>query len=79
MRRRFQTLDEVIRLNPNDAQAYYLRGTIKANLNKIEAAKADYQTALKIAEQQGNENLKTTLEGILQGFKIKSSLTLSLP
>ena len=37
----------------------------------MEEAKADYQTALKLAEQQGDENLKTTLEGILQGFKDK--------
>ena len=58
-----------IRLNPNDAQAYYLRGLVKENLRKVEEAKTDYQMALKLAEQQGDENLKTTMEEILQEFK----------
>ena len=30
---------------------------------------ADYQMALKLAEQQGDENLKTTIEAVLQRSK----------
>jgi len=60
-----------IRLNPNDAQAYYLRGLAKGALRKVEEAKVDHQMALKLAEQQGNENLKTMIEEILQIFKDK--------
>ena len=63
--------NEAIRLNPNLAAAYYFRGGTKAALRKVEEAKADYQMVLKIAEQQGDENLKTTIEGILQEFKDK--------
>ena len=57
--RRFQTYNEAIRLNPSPAdQAYLLRGLTKKALRKVEEAKVDYQTALKLAEQQGNESLK---------------------
>ena len=62
-------LNETIRLKPNYAEAYFTRGLIKGNLRKEEEAKVDYQTALKIAKQQGNENLKTTIEEMLQRLK----------
>ena len=64
-------LNEVIRLKPNDAQVYFLRGLAKRALSKVEEAKVDYQMALKLAEQQGDENLKTTIEEVLQEFKDK--------
>ena len=32
---------------------------------------ADFQMALKIAEQQGKANLKTTIERAIQGLKDK--------
>ena len=63
--------NEAIRLNPNLAEAYLTRGLSKASLRKVGEANADYQVALKIAEQQGNENLKTTIEEILQVSKDK--------
>ena len=64
--------NEAIRLNPNYAEAYLMRGLIKAGvLSKEKEAQVDYQMALKLAEQQGNENLKTTIEEVLQRFKDK--------
>jgi len=63
--------NEAIRLKPNYAEAYLFRGLLKRSLRKEEEAKVDHQTALKIAEQQGDENLKTTIEAILQEFKDK--------
>ena len=64
-------LNEAIRLKPyaEAADVYFLRGMTKAKLGKIEEAKVDCQIALKIAEQQGNEDLKATIEAVLQGFK----------
>lgn len=62
-------LNEAIRLKPNYADAYFMRGLVKGSLGKEEEAQVDYQMALKIAEQQGNENLKTTIEEVLQKFK----------
>ncbi|MYK18021.1 tetratricopeptide repeat protein [Candidatus Poribacteria bacterium] len=62
-------LNEAIRLLPNYAEAYFMRGSVKGNLGKKEEAQVDYQIALKIAEQTGNEHLKTTIEERLQGFK----------
>ena len=62
-------LNEAIRLRPNYAEAYFARGIVKGNLKKKEEAKVDYQMGLKFAEQQGNEHLKATIEGILQEFK----------
>ena len=61
-------LNEAIRLQPNSADAYMIRGMAKAALDK-EEAKVDYQMALKLAEQQGNEDLKANIEQILQRFK----------
>ena len=61
--------NEAIRLNPSFAEAYVFRGLAKRALDKVEEAKVDYQMALKLAEQQGNEPLKTTIEGMFQGFK----------
>ena len=48
---------------------YFMRGLVKGSLGKEEEAQVDYQVALKIAEQQGNENLKTTIEEVLQKIK----------
>ncbi len=64
-------LNETIRLRPNYAEAYFTRGLVKGNLRKEEEAKVDYQMALKIAEQQGNEDLKANIERMLQGFTDK--------
>ena len=57
--------NEAIRLNPNLAEVYYSRGVAKGALRKEEEAQVDYQMALKLAEQQGNEHLKTTIEETL--------------
>ena len=64
-------LNEAIRLNPNYAQAYFMRGLVKGSLRKEEEAQVDYQMALKLAEQEGDENLKTSIEEVLQRFKDK--------
>ena len=61
--------NEAIRLRPNHAEAYFHRGLVKENFSKEEEAQVDYQMALKLAEQQGNENLKTTIEKTLRRFK----------
>ena len=39
---------QVLRLRPNDAEAYYNRGYAKENLGQYEAAIADYDQALQI-------------------------------
>ncbi|MDE0553938.1 MAG: tetratricopeptide repeat protein [Candidatus Poribacteria bacterium] len=58
-------LNEAIRLLPNSAEAYFARGIAKGSLKKEKEARADYQIALKIAEQTRNEHLKTTIEEML--------------
>ena len=68
-------LDKAIMLDPDDAQAYYSRGCIKfllgvsrdASVNfdesiHFENAKSDFQTALDLAIQQGQTELKTDIE-----------------
>ena len=61
--------NEAIRLRSNYAEAYFFRGLVKRSLRKKEEAKVDFQMALKIAEQQGDENLKTSIEETLQSLK----------
>ena len=62
-------LNEAVRLKPNSADAYMIRGMAKVALGKVEEARVDYQMALKIAEQQGDEDLKANIEQMLQRFK----------
>ena len=50
----FWTINQAICLNPNHVRAYYNRGNMHEDLGNIEDARADYQTALQLAEQQGD-------------------------
>ena len=45
---RFKDFDEAIRLDPNDALAYYNRGRAKYNLNDKTAAIKDYDEAIRL-------------------------------
>lgn len=58
--------DKVITLEPDFAEAYVNRGMAKIKLKRIDDAKSDFQTALKLAEQQGQEELKAFIEEQLQ-------------
>ena len=60
--------DEAIRLNPNFMNAYVNRGIVKLGLNDIDEARSNLQTALVLAEQQGNADFKTLVEEWLQQF-----------
>ncbi|MDE0467298.1 MAG: tetratricopeptide repeat protein [Candidatus Poribacteria bacterium] len=57
---------EAIRLNSDCAQAYAHRGVAKAELGNIDEARSDLQTALVLAEQQGNTDFKALVEKWLQ-------------
>ena len=58
--------DIAIRLKPDYAFAYYNRGVVKALIKQTSEAKQDFRTALRLAEQEGNENLKVNIEQALQ-------------
>ena len=58
--------NEAIRLDPDYANAYCNRGTAKNLLGHNEEGKQDLQTALDLAEQQGDETLKTKIMSELQ-------------
>ena len=57
---------EAIRLNSDYTEAYAHRGVAKAELGNINEARLDLQTALELAEQQGNTNFKALVEKWLQ-------------
>ena len=59
--------DEAIRLKPEFLEAYYNRGLTKSTLNQL-AAEHDLQTALKLAKQQGHDNIKVNIVQRLQEF-----------
>ena len=59
-------LDQVVRLMRDHALAYADRAEAKVNLNRIDEARSDFQTALELAEQQNNTALKTDIEKRLQ-------------
>jgi len=50
-------LDEAIRRKPDYAEAYYIRGIAKRNLDRTVEARDDFQTALELAEKQRNSDL----------------------
>ena len=60
--------DEAICLKPEFLEAYYNRGLTKFTLNESEAAEYDLQTALKLAKQQGHDNIKVNIKQRLQEF-----------
>ena len=58
--------DMAIRLKSDDADVYYDRGLAKAFLGRTWEAKQDVRTALKLAVQAGNTNLKVRIEKTLR-------------
>ena len=60
-----QDFDKTIQLTPDDAMAYLNRGIAKALLKRTWEAKEDLQTALKLAEQVGDEDLKAQIKDTL--------------
>ena len=50
--------DKAIQLDPNFAYAYYVRADVKFHIGDIEGEESDLKTALKIAEEVGDEKLK---------------------
>jgi tetratricopeptide (TPR) repeat protein len=46
--------NNAIRIRPNDADAYRIRGTVRLNLKDIRATVADWQTAANLYNAQGD-------------------------
>ena len=59
-------LNEAICLQPNFMNAYVNRGIVTLGLNDIDEARSNLQTALVLAEQQGNPDFKALVEKWLQ-------------
>ena len=58
--------NEAIRIEPDYAEAHANLGMAKAGLERIDEARSDFQTALELAEQQSNTDLKAFVENQLQ-------------
>ena len=58
--------EEAIRRNPDLAEAYHTRGEAYRLLGKTQEAKADFQKALELAEQDEDQELKIEIEQSLQ-------------
>ena len=58
--------DEAIRLKPGLVDAYINRGVAHVDLQNIEDARIDFQTALELARQQDQENLEAEIKQRLQ-------------
>ncbi len=61
--------DAAIRLDPDNTIAYYNRGNVKKKLGQTWEAKRDLRTALKLATQAGDVELKTDIEKDLRQLK----------
>ena len=59
-----------IDITPDFAEAYAHRAGAKAELGNIDEARSDIQTALTLAEQQGNVDFKTLVEKWLQRLNL---------
>ncbi|MDE0086865.1 MAG: tetratricopeptide repeat protein, partial [Candidatus Poribacteria bacterium] len=60
--------DTAIRLDPDHANAYFIRGGGKMVLGETREAKQDWKTALKLATQLGNVKLKKQIKSALRQF-----------
>ena len=58
--------DTAIHLKPDFALGYFGRGLAKAYLERFQEAKQDLRTALLLATLTDDENLKATIEALLQ-------------
>lgn len=62
--------DAALRLNPNYARAYINRGITKVDRDLAsKEAKADWEKALKLAEEQGRVDLKRLIEELLKAIQ----------
>ena len=61
--------DSAIRLKPNYPKAYTNKGIAKYNLGHTREATLNLRTALKLAKQVGNMNLKIEIEKLLQDIE----------
>ena len=61
--------DKAIHLEPGFADAYSNRGITKALLNRMSEAKQDLRTALRLAEQAGNQQLKAAIEKVIRSLE----------
>ena len=61
--------DKAIHLEPGFADAYSNRGITKALLNRMPEAKQDLRTALRLAEQAGNQQLKAAIEKVIRSLE----------
>ena len=57
---------QAIRLEPDDADAYYWRGLAKGLLGRTSEAKQDLWTAWELAVQAGDADLKAHIEKSLR-------------
>ena len=64
----FTDFDKAIYMKPDYADAHAVRGDAKAYLHDFPGAKVDFQNALGLAEEQGEEELRVTIEEKLQGL-----------
>lgn len=62
----FTEFDKAISMEPDYPNAQTIRGEAKAKLNDIVGAKADFQNALGLAKEQGEEDLIAAIEERLQ-------------
>ena len=64
----FTDFDRAIYMKPDYADAHAVRGDAKVYLHDFPGAKVDFQNALGLAEKQGEEELRVTIEEKLQGL-----------
>ena len=67
--------DTAIRLKPNDAATYFNRGRAKALLGHTRESKQNLRTALQLANQAGDENLKAKIQLMLRSIELSSQLS----
>ena len=58
--------DEAIHLNPEFVEAHYNRSQTKVSLSQIKGARYDLEIALKLAEQQDYDHIKSNIQHCLQ-------------
>ena len=63
--------DTALRITPDDAETYYMRGAVRKTLRQNASAKKDFEHAKNLAQEQGLKDLLSYIDHELSNLDVK--------